>query len=219
MKYLKEYYDYDNEVAEICKKFDIRNWSIRDGLVDVDGGVHLNNKGLYKIPIKFGRVGGNFYCADNNLTTLEGSPREVGGNFICNYNKLNTLEGGPKEVGGYFDCSWNELTTLEGSTKEVGSHFACHNNQITTLEGGPKEVGGNFDCYTNKLTTLEYMPNVKGNIVIDSNPLPKEIYQNKKLLKYIIKYQEEYDIWFDGNLDIPRFNSMIQDIKEFDINK
>ena len=217
MKYLKEYYNYDNGVAEICKKFGIVNWSIRDGLVDVDGDVNLSQKRLTKLPLKFGRVSGYFSCRYNNLTTLEGGPKWVGGYFSCSHNKLTSLEGGPKEVGGYFSCSYNNLTTLQCGPKEVSGYFGCRDNNLTTLQGGPKEVSGNFDCGRNNLTTLEYMPNVRGGIYIDHNPLPKEIYQNKKLLKYIIKYQEEYDIWFDGNLDIPRFNSMIQDIKEFDV--
>jgi hypothetical protein len=63
------------------------------------------------------------------------------------------------------------------------------------------------------------MPNVKGNIYMEGNPLPKEILDNRHLIKYIIKYQEEYEIWFNGELDIPRFNLMISDIKEFDLKK
>jgi hypothetical protein len=198
MRYLKEYYNYDNQVAEICKKFGIKNWSIRDGLVDVDGDVRLWNSGLIKLPLKFGRISGYFYCEDNNLTTLEGSP---------------------KEVGGYFNCSDNNLTTLESGPKEVGGYFSCNDNSLTTLEGGPKEVGGYFYCSNNELTTLEYMPNVKGDIYISGNPLPKEIYDNISLIKYIVEHQEEYDIWFNGKLDLPRFNLMISDIKEFDLKK
>ena len=196
MKYLKEYYNYDNQVAKICDKYNIRNWSIRDGLVDAHGYVYLSDIGLTKLPLNFGIVSGGFYCGYNKLTTLEGCPKEVGGDFNCSNNKLKTLKGGPKEVGGDFDCRYNELITIEGA---------------------PKEIGGNFNCRHNKLTTLEYMPNLRGNIYISNNPLPKEIHDNKDLIKYIIKYQEEYDIWFDGKLDIPRFNHMISDIKEFDI--
>jgi hypothetical protein len=175
MKYLKEYYNYDNQVAEICEKYSIENWSIRDGLVDVNDVVYLDSKKLTKLPLKFGEVDGDFFCSNNNLTTLEGAPKEVSGSFICNINNL------------------------------------------ITLEGVPKEIGGDFLCYTNKLTTLEHFPNVKGDIYIDVNPLPKEIYNNISLIKYIVKYQDEYDIWFNGKLDIPRFNLMISDIKEFDL--
>jgi hypothetical protein len=114
MKHIKEYYNYDSEVAEICKKYGIKNWSIKDGLVDVDGDVDLYNKKLTKLPLKFGVVSGYFDCADNQLTTLEGSPSWVGGYFDCADNQLTTLEGSPSWVGGYFDCYSNQLTTLEG---------------------------------------------------------------------------------------------------------
>jgi hypothetical protein len=198
MKYLKEYYNYDNEVAEICKKFGIKNWSIRDGLVDVDGSVFLRERGLTKLPLKFGVVSSYFNCSWNKLTTLEGAPKEVGVDFYCGDNKLTTLEGAPKEVGGDFRCSYNNLTTLKGV---------------------PKIINGNFDCSYNDLTTLEHFPDVKSNIYIGDNLLPMEIYKNESLIKYIVKYQEEYEIWFNGKLDLPRFNHMISDIKEFDIKK
>jgi hypothetical protein len=216
MIYLKEYNNYDNQVAEICKKFGIRNWSIRDGLVDVDGNVGLWNKGLNKLPLKFGRVSGYFDCNNNNLTSLEGAPKEVGGYFSCGWNNLTTLEGAPKEVGGNFSCRYNKLTTLEGVPKEVGGNFSCSYNKLTTLEGAPKEVGGNFYCRNNNLTTLDHMPNVRGDIYISNNPLPKEILnlpQDK--LKDVIFEQDFYEIWRDGKLFLPRWKELKLDL---DIN-
>jgi hypothetical protein len=127
MIYLKEYNNYDNQVAEICKKFGIRNWSIRDGLVDVDGNVGLWNKGLNKLPLKFGRVSGYFDCRNNNLTTLEGAPKEVGGDFNCYNNNLTSLEGAPKEVGGNFSCSYNKLTTLDHMPNVRGDIYISNN--------------------------------------------------------------------------------------------
>ena len=57
---------------------------------------------------------------------------------MCSNNQLTTLEGAPKEVSGWFDCSDNQLTTLEGAPKLVSSHFYCYNNPL------PKEIL-NFD--------------------------------------------------------------------------
>ena len=113
MIYLKEYYNYDDKVAEICKEFGIYNWSIRDGLVDVDGDVDLCGVGLTELPLKFGKVSGDFNCSSNKLTTLEGGPKEVSGGFICAFNKLTTLEGAPKWVGADFYSACNSITTLE----------------------------------------------------------------------------------------------------------
>jgi hypothetical protein len=39
-------------------------------------------------------VGGKFNCSDNQLTSLQGAPREVNGSFQCSDNKLlKSLEG------------------------------------------------------------------------------------------------------------------------------
>ena len=145
MKHLKIYENYQTEaeVAKICKKYGITNWSInKDGLVDVDGSVNLSYESLTKLPLHFGRVTGNFFCDNNDLTTLEGAPREVGQRFWCDRNNLTTLEGSPQEVGGDFCCTYNDLTTLVGAPETVGGGFYCHNNQLTTLEGAPYSVSG-----------------------------------------------------------------------------
>ena len=105
-------------------------------------------------------VDGSFYCSSNQLTSLEGAPQEVGGYFYCSNNQLTNLKGAPKEVGGKFDCSYNKLTTLEGAPKEVGGDFYCYDNQLTSLEGAPYKVGDSFDCSFNQLTSLEGAPNI-----------------------------------------------------------
>jgi hypothetical protein len=144
-------------------KYRIENYTINDDLsVDVIGDVDLSNKSLTKIPFKFNIVSVNFYFANNQLKTLEGSPKEVGGNFLCGYNKLTTLEGSPKKVGGKFACSSNNLTTLVGAPKSVGGIFDCHNNNLTTLEGSPKYIPNHFYCNNNQLTSLKGSPESVG---------------------------------------------------------
>ena len=108
-----------------------------------------------KLIIQFKEVGGNFYCADNQLATLEGCPQKVGGDFSCRNNQLITLEGSPQSVGGYFYCSDNKLTTLEGSPQTVGGGFYCSLNQLTTLEGSPQKIGGSFYCSNNPVSEEE----------------------------------------------------------------
>ena len=158
MKHLKLFEAFE-DIDSICKKYGIKNYTINpDGLVDVDDDVELYNKGLTKLPLKFGKVTGNFDCSYNQLITLEGSPISVDGGFYCYNNKLTTLEGGPREVGGDFKCGYNQLTTLEGSPISVDGDFYCYNNKLTTLEGSPREVTGYFNCYNNKLITLEGGP-------------------------------------------------------------
>ena len=130
-------------------------------VIDYDGDVILKCK-MSSLPIYFNRVGGYFGCFNDELTTLEGAPREVGGDFICFSNKLTSLEGAPREVGRDFVCANNNLTSLEGAPEKVGRDFVCTHNNLTTLEGAPERVGGDFNCYSNNLTSLEGAPREVG---------------------------------------------------------
>jgi hypothetical protein len=181
-------YKKEMNIENICQEYDIQNYTINsNGTVDVDGIVDLSRRNLSKLPLKFGRVTGNFWCHNNKLTTLEGSPVEVGGSFWCYNNNLTSLEGCPREVGGSFWCYKNKLITLEGCPNEVVGSFDCCLNQLTTLEGCPKQVGGHFNCQSNQLTTLESGPKqVGGDFNCNINPLPQEIMDNpKSFLKQI----------------------------------
>jgi len=171
MKHLKLFESFE-DIDSICKKYNIVNYTINDdGTVDVDGSVNLNTKGLTKLPLRFGRVTGNFDCYNNKLTTLDGCPDHVGGDFDCSRNQLTTLEGAPKEVNGDFYCSNNQLTTLEGAPSYVGGDFECRYNKLNTLNGGPSYVGRGFDCNNNQLTTLEGSPKEVGNFNCSNNPI------------------------------------------------
>ena len=110
MKHLKSFNESieESDIDSICKKYNITNYTINiDGSIDVDGNVYLDDKKLTKLPIKFNIVSGYFNCSSNQLTTLEGSPKEVGGNFDCSNNNLTSLQGCPSSVGGDFYCSYN----------------------------------------------------------------------------------------------------------------
>jgi hypothetical protein len=126
------------KIKQICDKYKIENYTIVDGLVNVNGDVDLYGIDLKKLPVKFGIVTGNFYCGSNNLTDLKGSPKEVHGNFSCGFNYLTDLKGSPNIVRGDFSCINNKLTSLEGSPKEVGGIFSCYSNdQLISLKGAP----------------------------------------------------------------------------------
>ena len=123
MKHLQIFENF-SDIDVICKKHGIRihgNYTINsDGTIDVDGDVILSDR-LTKLPLKFGRVTGDFICSYNQLVSLRGCPTEVGGDFDCMDNKLVSLEGGPYSVGGGFNCSNNPISViynLFGSLKE-----------------------------------------------------------------------------------------------------
>ena len=134
MKYLKlfENYQSESEVAEICEKFRIKNWSLVDGLVNVDGDVSLTLSKITNIPLKFGTVSGNFFCSSNYLSSLEGCPNRVGGEFDCRFNDIISLEGCPKSVGGDFYCYDNNIREFTG-IKYIGGRLICYNNPIGNI--------------------------------------------------------------------------------------
>ena len=101
------------EQIEWLDKCTRRTWQLnpRTGLVDVDGYFDCSWQGLSDFKgVRFGKIGGKFYCDNNQLTTLEGAPREVGGYFSCDNNQLTTLEGAPQKVGGSFYCKDNPVS-------------------------------------------------------------------------------------------------------------
>ena len=109
MKHIKEYNSF-KDIDAICQRYGITNYTINNGLVDVDASVDLSYMRLTKLPLQFGKVTGNFNCSNNKLTsTLEGAPKTVEGNFNCHSNKLTSLEGAPQSVGGDFYCDNNPL--------------------------------------------------------------------------------------------------------------
>ena len=202
MKYLKLFEGFE-DIDAICQKYAITNYTINsDRSIDVNDGVDLSNKNLDKIPLKFNKVSGNFNCGNNQLISLEGSPKEVGSWFFCNDNKLITLEGGPEKVNSGFICTGNNLVNLIGSPKYVGGDFYCYGNKLISLEGAPKEIGGH---------SIIGDP-VKRQII---NYLPKLIWDNMDHINLIIKLQDDYSIWNkDNTFNVYRFEDMMEEIKE-----
>ena len=204
--YLKIYENFqsEEEVKKICKKYDIMKWTINsDGLVDVDGDVNFHTsteryKGidLTESPLKFGHVSGDFDCASNQLTSLEGCPQSVGGDFSCVGNKLLNLVGSPRKVEGAFHCGHNELISLEGAPEYVGGPFYCTDNNITTLEYGPQLVDDNFYCFRNPISVVWNL------ISIDKDKWNKDI----------VDLLNDYDCIRGTDIIIDRFNSFLEEI-------
>ena len=61
------------------------------------------------------KIGGNFFCHNNQLTSLEGSPKWVGDNFDFSYNKLTLLVGIPDTIIGDINYSGNTIFELTSS--------------------------------------------------------------------------------------------------------
>lgn len=101
--------------------------------VNIIDSVYLNSENLIKFPVQFGKIGSDFHCHGNKLTSLEGASRKVNGHFYCFDNHLTSLESAPQEINGYLNCSHNKITSLEGVHKiihKVGRVFNVSYNPI-----------------------------------------------------------------------------------------
>ena len=139
MKYLKLFESFNkSEIDKICRKYDIRNYTINtDGSIDVNGddtllygGVGLGIMDLKKLPLKFNKVDGWFNCNFNMMKSLEGSPIEVNGDFNCVGNELTSFKFAPRIIRGDFYCSSNYIKTFEYFPKFVKGDFYCIGNRI-----------------------------------------------------------------------------------------
>lgn len=157
--------------------------------------VDLAKRKLEYLPINFGYVKGNFDIRDNNLSTLEGSPKEVGGNFYCGRNNLTSLRYSPRVVGDSFLCYFNQLTDLVGGPEQVKGTYNCHNNQLYSLKGLPTKLDL-LNCDKNNLETLEFISSyIHTSLVVGRNPL--------KTLRFAPDYVGK-EFWAEECLDLDK---------------
>lgn len=178
----------DLSIEDWCKKLSIRGYDIKDdGSVDViHYFVDITKLKLEQIPIQFGIVVKDFYCYDNNLTSLKGSPKKIFKDFYCHNNKLETLEYiSPFNNNTRISCYRNKLVSLKGCSDEV-DRFHCHDNKLESLIGGPKICNGLYDCSYNKLTSLEGGPlKIGGGLNCERNPVYNEYKKFDNYEQYI----------------------------------
>jgi hypothetical protein len=182
MRHIKEYnqlfenqQELSQEQIEWLDRCAMGRWTLnpQTGLVDVEGIFNCYYQRLTDFKgVRFGVVTESFYCNNNDLTSLEGTPQQVGGGFYCNNNDLTSLGGAPQQVEGSFDCANNQLTSLMGAPQQVEGTFDCANNQLTSLMGAPQAVDGNFDCEGNQLISPVGAPRrVRGSFYCGGNPV------------------------------------------------
>jgi hypothetical protein len=150
-------------------EMEITDYTINPDLtVDVNGNVYLWHKNLVYIPIQFGQVSGHFYCNDNQLKSLEGSPTQMTKSFDCSKNQLQSLAYGPKTTQG-FNCSSNQLTSLEHSPELVDGNFNCSFNQLTSLKFLSPIIRDSLDANSNQITHLKDIEHCKIRRIINVN--------------------------------------------------
>jgi len=83
--------------------YNVGNVRIFDRNIIVRGDVYYGRMNLLKLP-HFKYVGGDLYCFDNQLTSLEGCATYIGSNLKCYNNKVKLSR--PKRVkirGGFMN--------------------------------------------------------------------------------------------------------------------
>lgn len=152
----------NEEIDSICKKYRIENYTINeDGTVDINGDVDLSFLGLSKLPLKFGKVSGNFSCGYNKLISLEGSPKWIGEDFECSFNELKTLEGGPETIIGNYSFSYNCLINFKGFPEDYDGRVNFSRNPISKLlKNIPEDKVSKFIYWCNELNVIDDKANV-----------------------------------------------------------
>lgn len=174
------------EVAQWLDSHDIDAYTIRDDLtVDVSESVDLEHCNLTRLPVRFGKVRGTFNVCNNELTTLEGSPREVMGNFFASHNQLADLKGAPAYVRQTFDCAYNNLTSLADLNSEIGWGLACSGNKLTSLQSpAALDRAWLLYCADNMLTDLKGCPaklaelDCSNNRIASMDDIPKVTHEH-----------------------------------------
>ncbi len=162
-------------------------------------------------------VKGNFFCNNNKLRSLHGSPQQVLCNFDCGYNQLISLEGAPQRVGAFY-CCYNELTDLSGSPEYVEACYDCSNNKLESLRGiTPKlhqlhlsgnpiksfadlpEIHKDLMAYNTAIESIDDLPqNVKYDVQA-SNP-DKHLFVVKQKGEYCNLLEQPDGFVFEGGI-------------------
>ena len=167
MKHIKifENFNNDKEIHTICRKYGIKNYTINpDHSIDVDGDVDISNKGLTKLPLKFGKVSGYFNCTNNKLTNLKGMS-SVGGNFDFSGNNITSLEG-MSSIGGGFYCAGNlinEIWKLFGDKDKI--ELLKDYDPFRTIDGKPTIILDRLNSFLEDIGK-ELVTKVDGYIIL-----------------------------------------------------
>ena len=119
--------------------------------IECPGDVSIKSEvrkfGHNMLPIKFGKVFGNFDVSDIGLETTQNFPYFVAKNFFAQNNKLRSLKGGPTYVGRQYEVSNNMIKNLDGLPEELYDDLDLDGNPLETLRGMPKMIRKDSNIY------------------------------------------------------------------------
>ena len=132
-------FESHKDIYEICKKYNILDYVINDDMTITvysdnysTGNVYLTDSNSGKIPIKFKKVSGHFTCSYLNLNSMEGSPDYIGGNFYCNDNDLTSLEYLPSSALSYY-LKNNKITNFYGLPEFFEKYIDLRGNPVEEI--------------------------------------------------------------------------------------
>ncbi len=214
MKHLRKYklFESNTEIDKICRIYKIINYTVNsNNSVDVDGGVKFWNKRLESIPLNFNIVNGYFECGYNYLTSLKGCPVRVGNGFSCRNNDLTSLQYSPRFMeNGNFHCGWNKIESLQYCTELIRGRFYCDYNKLTSLQYHPT-VYGKFFCHSNQINTFENFYYFKEDIDFRWNPI-WDIYELFKDMT-LIELTRDYGFEWKGEIDLYKLDVFLKETK------
>lgn len=168
----------------LTNKKDIRRWLDnkkieqykinKDLTVDVFGRVDIkfSLNEVKELPVQFGKVYGHYFCSEQDLTSLKGSPYEIFGTFDCSNNLLDDLRFSPVIIHSTFDCSYNKLKSFQTFPENIGLDLYINNNLFT-----PESL-------------LEFNTIVKGEIYNDLFPDTTSFINHINTIKNILKEKD-----------------------------
>jgi hypothetical protein len=162
-------FSQDKDIDSWCERLGITKYKVDEGgFINVSGSVKINSNNLDKrfmtLPVKFGKVTGDFDISGAGISVLTGCPKEVGGNFIATRSQITNLEDGPETVkGDYLIDSCSELQNLIGFPKYIGGDFVCSSSKnLMSLRGIDSDsvVEGSFEAHRTGLRRIDAFPQV-----------------------------------------------------------
>lgn len=170
------------KIINWLERMDIKNYIVHDnGIVDVEGNVDISECNLKVIPVQFGHVSGQFSCARNKLSSLQGSPLHVTKLVACD-NKITSLRYCSEDLE-FLDCSYNKLSNLKFCPSKL-KELLCSVNQIRSLRHTPTSLH-TLDCSRNSLISLKHCPSPLNIFLCTMNAL--------KTLKYCPVVKDKFD--------------------------
>lgn len=200
----------EKKIKKTCIQYKIENYTINpDRSINVDGDVDLQQMKLAKLPLKFNKVSGNFYCQNNKLSSLVGSPVSVGGDFNCSINHLVSLEDGPLKVKDSYICTNNILLNLVGCTETIGGSLYI-GDEVNSTYSGNIDIAVEGNAYlSNNYVLIDY------ERCVIRDKLPNKFLKNIQHLKIILSYQRYFEIWNDDlSLNHENFQEFLEEIKD-----